>query len=137
MVCVMLSKIFGRAASSREKGRVPVPPREREPSPTWKPQSRSGASARRVALHFKASAAPRDMRDDRLAAMNFRDGAQVDGEGELDDRSLHEAEIAGLDENAVGGQVVRLAECAATPGDHHIYGGPRAMPAVKPPLHFP
>src|SRR5688572_5980927 len=88
MVCRMLSKIFAMVpALRREKGRVPVPPRDREPCPTWKPGP-TGASARRVALHFKASAAPRNMRDDRLAAVDLRDGAQVDREGELDDGAL-------------------------------------------------
>jgi hypothetical protein len=32
---------------------------------------------------------------------------------------------------------VRLAKRATTTRDHDVYRGPRAMPAMQPPLHFP
>lgn len=77
------------------------------------------------------------MRDDRLAAMNFRDGAQVDRKCELDDRALGEAEISGFDEDAVRAQVVRSAERTPTPGYHEIHRGLGPMPAVQAALHPP
>src|SRR5688572_14887130 len=124
--------------ASRRKKREGLPlPRGTGNPPRHGNRARAGASARRVALHFKASAAPRNMGDDRLAAMDLRDGAEVDGEGQLDDRALGEAEVAGLDEHAVGGKVVRLAERAATARDHDIDGGARPVAAVQTSFHIP
>jgi hypothetical protein len=77
------------------------------------------------------------MGDDRLAAVYFRDRPEVDGESELDDRAFRESEVPGLDENAVGREIVGLAQGAATPRDHDVYRGPRPMPAVKAALHVP
>src|SRR5688572_13203727 len=99
--------------------------------------SRAGASARRVALHFKASAAPRDMGDDRLAAMDLRDRAEVDRESELDDGALGETQVTRLDEDAVRGEVVRLAERAAAARDHDVDGGSGPVTTVQAALHIP
>src|SRR5215467_12929297 len=61
-------------------------------------------------FHHEPGAAARDVRDDRRAAVQLGDAAEVDGEGQHHLLTLAQAEIGGLDEHAGGGEIERLAE---------------------------
>ena len=79
----------------------------------------------------------RDVGDDRLAAMDLRDLAEVDRKSQLHNRALDQAKVACLNEHPVGTQVVGAAKLAATPRDADINRSARAMPRVQSSFHLP
>lgn len=70
-----------------------------------------GVSARGLGegFHHQSGAAARNMGDDRGAAMQLGDGAEVDGEREHHLLAFTQTEVGGLDENTGRAQVDRLA----------------------------
>lgn len=62
----------------------------------------AGESATGVAFHSQARAAAGYVRHDGRAAMDLGDGAEIDGEGELDLLPLAQSQVFSLDVNAVG-----------------------------------
>jgi len=62
---------------------------------------RRSAGLSRPGLHHQAGAATRNVRDDRRAPVELGDGAEADGERELDRLAAAQPEVAGLDEHAL------------------------------------
>jgi hypothetical protein len=63
--------------------------------------------------------------------MQFGDGAEIDGEYQLDILALAQAEIGRLDKHTRRTQVDGTAEPAATSRDSDVNSGAGAMPGVK------
>ncbi len=88
-----------------------------------------------VVLHHQSRPATRDVRDDGGAAMQLGDGAETDGEGEVDGLALAQSHVAGFDEHARGAQVARAAETVMTPREENVHGGARTVARCQSSLH--
>jgi hypothetical protein len=71
------------------------------------------------------------MGNDGRTSMQFGDGAEIDGEYQLDILALAQTEIGGLDEHSRRTQVDGTAEPAATSWDSDVNSSAGAMPGVK------
>src|SRR5262249_6493234 len=71
-------------------------------------------------FHHEPGTAARDVRDDRRAAVQLGDAAEIDREGEYDLLALAQAEVRGFDEDAGRGEIDRLAQLAPTTGDGDV-----------------
>src|SRR5262245_38943000 len=67
--------------------------------------------------------------------MQLGDGAEIDGEGELDLLSLAQSEVRGLHEHAGGGEVDRPTQFLPAGWRRDVHRGPRTMPGMQSALH--
>ena len=88
-----------------------------------------------VVLHHQSRPATRDVRDNGGAAMQLGDGAETDGECEVDGLALAQSHVAGFDEHARGAQVARAAETMVTARQEHVHGSARTMARCQSSLH--
>lgn len=75
------------------------------------------------------------MRDHGGATMDFRDGSEVDGEGEFDLLALAQSQHIGTHENAGGAQIHRATQVSLASRQDHVDGSARTMSRVKSPFH--
>ena len=90
---------------------------------------------RAIRFHQQARAPARDMRDDSGAAMELRDGAEIDGESELDLLPFAQTEIRGLDEHTRGTEIHRAAQLPAPAGNVDVDGRSGSVPGMQSAFH--
>src|SRR5271154_540111 len=95
----------------------------------------TSCSASAKLFHHESGSTTGDMGDDGRAAMDLGDQPQVDREGEVHLLSLAQAQILRLHVDAVGAQVLGLANAALASGHDDVHGGARAVPSVQSTLH--
>ena len=88
-----------------------------------------------VGFHQKTRAAPRDVRNYGGAPMHLRNRSQIDGEGEHDLLAFAQTEIGGLNKDASGAQIHRLAKPSAALGHGDINSCTCTVPRMQAAFH--